>query len=136
MKIRKGFVSNSSSSSFIVVRKVPMTDEELLEEMITISGVLPTSFLYDAVKVMCKCLIGTDVNGVDEILRVYEFDNDYYNNYPKTDMHKAFDMARENGWQVGVGSATNEGDPEQYLLCEIPVNINNDKIIIVKDGGF
>jgi len=72
MKIRKGFVSNSSSSSFIIVNKAKLNKKELADELLLSTGVLRDSFVYDSVYLMCELMLDRS-----EELDLLEFAKDF-----------------------------------------------------------
>ena len=105
MKYRQGFVTNSSSSSFILARKDKVNKETLLE------------------------LIKKQKDAIDEIISCYEYiedlDIEITQAIEKGDKDKAFDLIAEqvlrkflnfnsdltlDNWKVAGGEVSNESD--------------------------
>jgi len=143
MKVRNGFVSNSSSSSFIVIMKngKEMTKDNLLE----IFDVKKTSPLYSFSNNLSEWI----VRNVKECSI-----DDIYSNYSGYDKNLTDDQKIEaiiedysgieedvlvkikNGeYKYYEGSASDDsGDGLETYLCESEINIEND-IISIKGGG-
>lgn len=133
MKIRSGFVSNSSSSSFVVFWKGDITKERILEQL----GVQEGSFFYSFAKEVAQVLLpfGDEIACTVEQLRDLE-------RYPRDDVEWREDFAREikfleNGWKVYRGMTSNEDreSASQWLTYE-SIDIHTDDLIIEKEAGF
>jgi len=143
MKVRNGFVSNSSSSSFIVIMKngKEMTKSNLLE----IFDVKKTSPLYSFSNDLSEWIVKN----------IKECDiDDIYSNYCGHDKNLTVDQKIEaiikdyygitkdvlikikNGeYKYYEGSAYDDsGYGLETYLCESEINIEND-IISIKGGG-
>jgi len=136
MKIRKGFVSNSSSSSFIIVNKAKLNKKELADELLLSTGVLRDSFVYDSVYLMCELMLDRS-----EELDLLEFAKDFRVDVNDEDemsggIFSKIYIANKNNWGVLRGYAGSDGEAEEQLLCEMEIDYENDKIIIAKCGGF
>jgi hypothetical protein len=121
MKIRNGFVSNSSSSSFMVSFK----PKENPKGKITIKMDVDL------------CNMGMTIRTIKELDKYWE--EQYCNDYMY--MVKEYDKLKkeiQSGKYVIVGSfSSDSGDSTEYMLCEcgIPKNIKGVKVIF-NEGGY
>jgi len=149
MKIRQGFVSNSSSSSFVVIMKngKEMTKETLLEAF----DVKKTSPLY----VFAKDLADWIMNNVEkqDIKSLFEnycyrseklTENEMIDNMVeecsekyKAEKREELEKIRDNEIFYYEGSAVSDsGEGLEYYLCETGINVNTDIITIKSGGGY
>lgn len=138
MKIRNGFVSNSSSSSFLIVMK---NNKELsTESLIETFKVDSTSPLFDFSKDLAKFLVNYSEKCT--IASIHEEHIGSYNEEEKTtddminelvdEMYMDRDMLeslKNDKIKVYEGQASNEGDePVEAYLYNSGVNFNTDEI--------
>jgi hypothetical protein len=149
MKIRAGFVSNSSSSSFVVIMKngKEMTKDSLLEAF----DVKETSPLY----VFAKDLTDWIMQNVKKQDIKSLFQNYYYSSEKLTEdemidnmveecsekyqaeKREELEKIRNNEIFYYEGSAASDsGEGLEYYLCETGINVDNDIITIKSGGGF
>lgn len=126
MKIRNGFVSNSSSSSFIVgAKKGKITKEKILSSFKTSKD----SVLYFTIEDMTKYILNCQRYTLEEYLeennfKITDIDEDYKNIFSKCS-DVIIDWVSDDS-----------GEITEYLLCTLSINYEDDDIIFLKDGGY
>lgn len=121
MKNRNGFVSNSSSSSFVVAYK-----EDGLETLnLPISHPLHKSM--DLKKTVLKCI---DIN--------YKTVEEYLDDYKKIEeWNKDHIQWINDGYTIGIGRFSDESDDElERFLCEVAIDLDDVNLKLCKDGGY
>ena len=132
MRVKQGFVSNSSSSSFILMTKNELTKEALQQALFgeeidnpLLKGIATemTDVLYNGID------ISLDKQSIVEFL-------DYY--YVKS-IKELPDIIQEGiskGFIIHEGSVEDQnGDLERYL-CYLSINIETDELVLKKEGGY
>ena len=125
MKIRNGFVSNSSSSSFIIA-----IDEKDCDAELKLKLTIPMEIKFSEHGEVCRT--------EQELLKYYknEYDDDLE---CSTNMVAALKAIRE-GKTVIIGSFSDEGsDFEERALCETGlenVEFDTDVEVIQGEGGY
>jgi hypothetical protein len=124
MKTRNGFVSNSSSSSFIVGSKTELTKRDA----------------FDLFEISPGAPFGNVIKEIAE-----EFFNDLGKPYTDIESFKDdFDRDEDveyatklfnDGFIVYAGSFTTEGEPAEALLCGMDINYDGVDFRIKHDGG-
>lgn len=145
MKIRNGFVSNSSSSSFVVIMKNGKKLDK--SELMNIFGVDKKSPLYNFSKDLSNWMVNNlkeyDIKKLHkefcyskEDLTDEEMINDIVENYSsinKEDLEKVV----SNEYKYYYGSASNDsGNAIEYYLCEATIKVETNDIKIISDGGY
>ena len=120
MKIRQGFVSNSSSSSFTIGCKGELTTEKLLE----LFKVPSDSPIYPVVKDIANCMVK---NATLTTLKEYADD------YSDEELLKYF---IKNEMNVYHGYASDDNGGVENMVCDLDMQYKSDDFYIEKDGGY
>jgi len=127
MKTRGCFVSNSSSSSFIIGVKGKLTEEKLMKAF----RVGKDSPLYPISKSIAGVMLGAEAYTKKELIK----DNYYEDESELTELeNKIFD----NGFKYYSGTASDEDsyDGAETALCNMDLDYEDDDIIIYKESGY
>jgi len=131
VKIRFGFVSNSSSSSFIIAFKG--NNDELQRKLREIfGGSLPEKY---PIKSMPP--IGDVVaNNIEESIKTLEEWDDFYGdlNNPREN-HVRFINRLKEGWMIYQGGFHDLNYLEKFL-CNSDIDFEDDEILIWQEGGY
>jgi hypothetical protein len=140
MKIRTDFITNSSSSSFVIMSKEPLDELQLKKEIIealnlsSLGNALLPNLGEDIARALTSYLDYTDVKGY-----LYDMGHDDVSEL-KSSRWKIGQKIYENYKEypfIMHGSVSNESDePMEVMLVDTDIDFKNDKIVVVKDGGF
>ena len=128
MKIRNGFVSNSSSSSFVIA--VKNGKELTVEKLIEIFKVSADSPLYPLIKEIAKIMAGADKWTVQQYRDEYG-----YGETDELDANTEKEFNKGNG-VIYEGSASDEGEGAELALVDMEIKYEDDDIYISKEGGY
>ena len=146
MKIRNGFVSNSSSSSFIVTIK---SDQKMSKEILmSLFDLNENSILYNFANELSNWMLrnlkemdikgihnnycGSNENLTDEEM-IEEIAEQGYPDISREDLVKISN--KEYLYYEGLAS-DDSGDVLESYLCESGINVNNDFIQIKSVGNY
>jgi len=146
MKIRNGFVSNSSSSSFIVTIK---SDQKMSKEILmTLFDLKENSILFNFANElsnwMLKNLKELDIKGIhnnycgsDEKMSDEEMIDEIVDQgYPDISKEDLLKISNKE-YHYYEGSASDDsGNGLESYLCESGINVNNDFIHIQSGGDY
>jgi hypothetical protein len=138
MKIRNGFVSNSSSSSFLItwdpekLTSVGLVKNKL-EEVLNVPGNHPLREIYDEVTEKFKSELKTVYKTKEDLKNDYcdyeEGEDDYGETDPIHWINK--------GWHVSEGSFyDDEGDVIEAMLCNMDINYDSPELKIIHNGSY
>lgn len=126
MKIRNGFVSNSSSSSFIIGCSGDLTKEKLLEAL----KVPFESPLYG--------FVGTVADYI--VTNAKKFSKQGYLEWVGMEGVDGWDIPKDiqdifnKGMTLYIGDASNDGDYLENMICGLDLQIKSENMVLLKEG--
>ena len=128
MKVRNGFVSNSSSSSFIIGYKCSDKDLNIdLKEALKFPDNYPINPNDDFSLILSRA--------IDERFDTLDDYLDYCNN-ESNDVDKFIVHLLKDDYKVALGSVCDEDEYAEAFLCESDIHYKSDRLVIEKDGGY
>lgn len=140
MKIKTDFITNSSSSSFVIMTKENLTDEQLKQElMIAINAPSSGDTLIPDLGEKIATVLTFDLKDLD----IYEYINEYtaYDKiveleHGSLESQAVYKYYREYPY-IKMGSAADDSDdPMEVMLVDMDIDFKNDQIVVVKSGGY
>lgn len=122
MKIRKGFVSNSSSSSFVIATKGEKDDEKIKRLVLDAFKVDPESPIFYLIEQAAEVMATVEETDIDEI-------SEYYGDFVKKAIKEGFTS-------FYMGSADSQTEGAEAMLCDLDIHYSDNDIKIEKDGGY
>jgi len=126
MKVRQGFVSNSSSSSFIVAHKGDL--EELVNEAFAVKEEHPLKNFKPG-----KLFVNQSKDSFSTIPEYLKWSEGEGYEEPREDI---IDWLNK-GFTVSTGYFYDDsGDVLETFLCESTIKFESENLIIEKEGGY
>lgn len=140
MKIRTDFITNSSSSSFVIMAKENLTDEQLKNELMrAINAPSSGNVLIPNLADKIATVLTFDLRDLD----IHEYINEYTAYDKITELKQGGLESRtvykyyEEYPYIKMGSVADDSDdPMEVMLVDMNIKFRNDKIVVVKDGGY
>ena len=136
MKIRSGFVSNSSSSSFIIAFKGGSGNTDVMEDLEPLFK-LPDSFpLKDLDDALCRTIMRC-IDSREKLVTISDFtkwieEEEFESDKTK---EKVLELINKQ-FTVYFGSFSTENDPIESLLCDSDLNFESDNLYIQHEGRY
>lgn len=129
MKIRNGFVSNSSSSSFLIAVKDGHDLKEEMDKLVDKVKEIETPFNFGA---MAHDLVNTFVSNA-ELLTKDEIDDGYI-----ADDDEAILAKLKDGWKIYYGSVYDDGwdDPTELIAVSLELDYEGETIVMKKNSYY
>lgn len=128
MKTRQGYVSNSSSSSFVIGVSGELTEEKIMRAF----NIGQNSPLYSIAKSMAGVLMSAEKYSKKEYLE----DRCYSDETELEDIEKKI---FDKGFTLYSGSASDDGygsEGAESALCSIELDYEDEDIILYKEAGY
>jgi hypothetical protein len=134
LKIRKGLVSNSSSSSFIIAMPERLENKEMTKRL----GVSLDSPLVDFFTEIVSVLTEASSYTEEEYLDDYGYSNweEFEEDYGLSERSEIAKEAFKKGWIVLQGYASDECGGVEAAICDAEIKYRSDDLIIYKEGGY
>lgn len=138
MKIRTGFISNSSSSSFILMVLAGSTEEEIraiIEKRVgKMEGFFMPTFRQKLIDIIMECK-----GEKNECERDLEFEKKWNKNHSDHDTREQdrLQVMCDDKFDHYSGGFSDNGDgPFQYFLCYTPFKIEEDDFFMENNTGY
>lgn len=130
MKIRRGYVSNSSSSSFIIALYDKKLSSDVLLEAFQVSEESP---LYVIAKEMAQVMTNK-ANVYDEEEILYNFGYSSLDEAIQDGNKHAILLSK--GFSVYGGYASDDDGGVEAMVCNTRINFESDTLVIQSEGGY
>jgi hypothetical protein len=137
MKIRTGFVSNSSSSSFIIAFKGDVKQLKVrLDEVFKLPDSYPLKELVgDVSKTIIKSLEEEYQSGIKSMDDFLSYQSEEYGNDINDIDKEQLDLIQK-GFTLFPGSFSSEEWGIEATLCKTKIDYVSDDLIIKAEGGY
>jgi hypothetical protein len=133
MKIKQDFITNSSSSSFIIACKNDLTKEQIKQKIIKVINLPENSILKEIDKEIADCFC-YDMEKKDLI---QFFDDRGYSHYKQDKERQELSEKFSKYPFIWDGSVSSDGEGIEPWVCDyLELNYKDDEIIIEKEYGY
>jgi len=138
MKIRTGFVSNSSSSSFVMMVSKGMSEEDIRARVAEVIGPMTSFFMPDFRQNLIDTIMECKGEKID-LEKELKFELDWLDKNPDSD------TLERDQWQEIIdknvdyyrGGFSDNGDGAlQYWLCEQAFKVSRDGFFMENEAGY
>lgn len=123
MKTRQGFVSNSSSSSFIIAYK---GDKPTVSRLVDVLGVRPNALLYDFSIAIAEYLLTAE--------ELDDYDKENMKIFPKS--YGLQGHLFHEGFTILKGSCLDERWGIEAAMVDLELDYESDDLVIKKEAGY
>ena len=127
MKTRIGFVSNSSSSSFIIGVKGKLTKQKIINSF----NIDKKSLLFGVAEQIARVMLSSTLMSKKEYMEYNYYDDE-------SELSSLEKEIYDRGFNLYKGSASDEDSycVGELVLCNLDLDYEDDNIILYKEAGY